>query len=205
MPPDVSRQTLGPAELARSSSYLSPRDGARFAASRAWLRVVLSRYLGAEPGLLHFATSSGGRPALAGEHAGLVQFSLSRSADRALVAVSRSPLGADIELVGPRVGLADLIACRFGEAEARCIAGGCGGSPLRGFYRHWTVKEAYLKATGRGLPGLRGTELICGARPAILASGRRVSWTLSVLDVAPDCAAAVVGCGPVTWCRTASQ
>ncbi len=203
-PPDVFRDALSPAELARSSSYLSPLDGARFAASRSWLRVVLSRYLGAEPAGLHFATSSDGQPALAGEHAGLIHFSLSRSADRALVAVSRSPLGADIELVSPRVGLAELIACRFGQAEACCIARGCGGSPLGGFYRHWTAKEAFLKATGRGLAGLRGTELTCGPRPVIRASGQRVSWTVSVLDVAPDCAAAVVGSGSVTRCRNAS-
>lgn len=201
-PADVSTKVLGPAEVARSSSYLSPQDGARFAASRAWLRVVLSRYVGAEPARLHFAASSGGQPVLAGEHAGLLHFSLSRSADRALVAVSRSPLGADIELVSARVGLADLIACRFGPAEAHCIAGGCGGSPLRGFYRHWTAKEAFLKATGRGLAGLRETELTCAARPAIQVGGHRVNWTLSVLDVAPDYAAAVVGYGPVTMCRT---
>jgi 4'-phosphopantetheinyl transferase len=202
---DASGKVLGPAELARSSSYLSPQDGARFAASRAWLRVVLSRYVGAEPARLDFAASPSGQPALAGEHAGLLHFSLSRSADRALVAVSRSPLGADIELVSARAGLADLIACRFGVAEAHCIAGGCGGSPLLGFYRHWTAKEAFLKATGRGLAGLRETELTCGARPAIQVGGHHVNWSLSVFDLAPDYAAAVVGNGPVTWYRTASQ
>jgi 4'-phosphopantetheinyl transferase len=204
-PPDLSRETLGPVELARSTSYLSPLDGARFVASRAWLRVILSRYVGAEPARLRLSTSLDGKPALTGEHAGLIHFSLSRSADRALVAVSHSPLGADIELVSPRVGLADLIACWFGAAEARCIERGCGGSPLGGFYRHWTAKEAFLKATGRGLVGLRGTELGCGARPAIRASGHPVSWTVSVLDMAPDCAAAVVGSGSVTRCRIASQ
>jgi 4'-phosphopantetheinyl transferase len=204
-PADVSSNVLCPAELARSNSYLSPRDGARFAASRAWLRVVLSRYVGAEPARLHFAARSGGQPALVGDHAGVLHFSLSRSADRALVAVSRSPLGADIELVSARVGLADLIACRFGAAEAHCIAGGCGGSPLHGFYRHWTAKEAFLKATGRGLAGLRETELTCGARPAIKVGGHHVNSTLSVLDVMPAYSAAVVGYGPVTWCRTTSQ
>jgi 4'-phosphopantetheinyl transferase len=205
MPPDVARQALCPAELAQASSYLLPQDGARFAASRAWLRVILSRYLGADPAHLRFATSLSGRPALAAEHAGLIHFSLSRSADRALLAVSLAAIGADIELVSARAGLPDLIASRFGPAEARCIAGGCGGSLLRSFYRHWTAKEAYLKATGHGLAGLRTTELTCGANPAVHVGGRPATRTLSLLETASDCVAAIVGDGPVTSCRTTSQ
>ena len=158
---------LAPAERDRAASYARPRDGARFAASRAWLRLILSRYVDASPAELRFAAGADGRPGLAGDQAGQLQFSLSRSADVALVAVSRAPVGADIERVSGRAGLADLVAGGFGPDEAACIAAGCGGSPLRGFYRHWTAKEAYLKATGRGLTRLRGTELVCGARPAI--------------------------------------
>jgi 4'-phosphopantetheinyl transferase len=190
---------LDPAELDRATSYLRQRDGARFAASRAWLRMIVGRYLDADPGGLRFVTGAAGRPALAGDHAGPLHFSLSRSAKRALVAVSNSPVGADIEVVSARAGLADLVAGRFGPAEARCIAGGCGGSPLRGFYRHWTAKEAYLKATGAGLAGLRATELICGARPAVRVGGEPATgWTISLVKTAPDCNAAIVGGGPVS-------
>ena len=118
VPGGAACQLLDQAECARVVSYLRPRDAARFAASRAWLRLILSRYLDAEPGRLRFATGRDGHPALAGDHAGLLQFSLSRSASRALVAVSDSPVGADIELVRPRAGLADLVTGRFGPAEA---------------------------------------------------------------------------------------
>jgi 4'-phosphopantetheinyl transferase len=199
-----AHELLSSAERERASSYIRQRDGARFAASRARLRLILSRYLDAEAAELRFATGSARRPALAADHAGRIEFSLSRSAGRALVAVSRSPVGADIELVSARVGLADLIAGTFGAAEAVCIAGGCGGPPLSGFYRHWTAKEAYLKATGRGLSGLRGTALACDARPGIRFRGRPAAgWTLSLVEPMPDWAAAVVGGGPVTSCRPA--
>ncbi|HSR86710.1 MAG TPA: 4'-phosphopantetheinyl transferase superfamily protein [Streptosporangiaceae bacterium] len=204
-PPDDWRRALGPEELARAGSYISVRDGARFGAGRAWLRVILGRYLRAEPADLQFQMAPRGRLTLIGEHAGSVHFSLSRSAERGLVTVSYSSVGADIELVTPRAELADLIAARFGAAEARCIAGGCGSAPLRGFYRHWTAKEAYLKATGRGLAGLPTTELVCGAHPAIRVGGHLANWTLSLLDPAPGCVAAVVGSGPVARCRTGSQ
>jgi 4'-phosphopantetheinyl transferase len=204
-PPDGFDTALALAERERADSYISASDGARFAAGRAWLRVILGRYLSAEQARLVFGTSSRGRPALTGEHAGLIHFSLSRSGDRGLVAVSGSPVGADIELVRARAGLADLAAARFGAAETRCIAAGCGGSWQHSFYRHWTAKEAFLKLTGRGLAGLRTTELACGARPAILVGGQSASLTLSLLDAGQDCAAAIVGRGPATACVVRSQ
>lgn len=193
---------LARAERDRAITYLRPRDGARFAASHAWLRLLLGRYLDAEPADLRFTTGPDRRPSLAGDHAGSLHFSLSRSAGLALIAVSRSPVGADLELVSARAGLADLVGARFGAAEAACIAGGCGGSPLHGFYRHWTAKEAYLKATGRGLAGLRETELVCGARPLIRRDGRLATdWTLSLPDLAASWAVAIVGTGRVTRYR----
>lgn len=204
-PPYPAAMTLGLADVARAAGYLSRRDGARFAAGRAWLRVVLGRYLGADPSRLEFETSSDGWPNLAGEDAATCHFSLSRSAGRGLVAVSCSPVGADIELLRARAELADLVTSRFGAAEARCIAQGCGGSLMRGFYRHWTAKEAYLKATGRGLAGLRTTELACGARPIMKVGGHTAISTVSLLDAGRDWAAAIVGVGPVTSCRVAAQ
>jgi 4'-phosphopantetheinyl transferase len=197
---------LDPGELARAVGYARPRDGARFAASRARLRLVLGRYLDADPASLRYATGPDGRPALTGEHAGRLQFSLSRSGGRVLIAVSVTPVGADIEIVRPRAGLADLIASRFSAAEADCIAAGCGGSPARGFYRHWTAKEAYLKATGRGLAGLRAAELNCAEPHIICVDGKPADgWTLSLPEATPDCAMAFVGSGPVTRCRAVGQ
>jgi len=203
-PPEGAAMTLGAADVARARDYVSRADGARFAAGRAWLRVILGRYLDADPSRLEFGTSLAGRPGLAGKDAGTIHFSLSRSADRGLIAVSCSPVGADIELVRARTGLADLITSRFGAAEARCIAQGCGGSPLRGFYRHWTAKEAYLKATGRGLAGLRRTELSCGAPPVMNVGGYAAASTVSLLDAGRDCAATIFG-GPVTRFQAAPQ
>jgi 4'-phosphopantetheinyl transferase len=197
---------LDRAELDRAARYARPRDGARFAVSRAWLRLVLGRYLDAEPASLRFTVGQDGRPALVGDHEGRLHFSLSRSGNRALIAVSLTAVGADIEIVRPRTGLADLIASRFTAAEADCIKAGCAGSPERGFYRHWTAKEAYLKATGRGLAGLRATELSCGPPDSIRVDGSPADgWILSLPEAAPDCAAAFVGSGPVTQCRAASQ
>ncbi len=195
-----SCRLLDPAERERAGSYARRQDGARFAASRAGLRLILGSYLDADPASLRLRPGPGGRPVLAGDD-GQLQFSLSRSTDLALVAVSHGPVGADLEHVTPRHGLADLIATRFAADEAWCIESGCGGSPLRGFYRHWTAKEAYLKASGRGLAGLRDTGLDCGRGPVIRFRGRpAVGWRLWLTDVPPAHAAAIVASQPVTRC-----
>jgi 4'-phosphopantetheinyl transferase len=116
-----------------------------------------------------------------------------------MIALSRAPVGADIERVEARAGLADLVAGRFSVAEAACLAGGCGGTPTHGFYRHWTVKEAYLKATGHGLSGLRDTELVCAAKPTVRFAGwAAADWQVTLFAPAADYVAAIVGRGPVT-------
>jgi 4'-phosphopantetheinyl transferase len=194
---------LDDAERDRAGSYLRPRDGARFAASRAALRLVLAGYLGRAPVSLRFLVDLRGRPRLADRE---LQFSLARSAGLALIAVSLGPVGADLERVESRPGLADLAAARFSTGEAECIAAGCGGSPMQGFYRHWTAKEAYLKAVGHGLAGLRQAELACGPRPAIRLGGRPAAgWALSVIDAPAGYAAAIAASQPVTqWWRLAA-
>ncbi len=191
--PAASAAGLDATEQARAASYVRPQDGARFSASRAVLRLILARYLGCAPGRLEFLVGPSGQPWLAGHE---IRFSLARSGGLALVAVSSGPVGADLERLEPRRGLADVAAARFTAPEAACIAAGCAArtSPTRSFYRHWTAKEAYLKAIGIGLAGLREAELVCGPRPAIWLAGRPVAgWPVEIADVAPGYLAAITG------------
>jgi 4'-phosphopantetheinyl transferase len=192
----AGRMVLDPDERDRSASYLRPQDGARYAVSHAATRVIVSAYLGCDPGRLRFVVSARGQPRVAGHS---LQVSLSRSGGVALLALSPDPVGADLECIRPRAGLADLIAARFAAAEAACYASGCAGSPTRSFYRHWVAKEAYLKATGRGLAALRDTELSCGPAPVIRFMGTpEPGWTISVAEPTPGYLAAVVAARPVT-------
>lgn len=199
-PGAAAAATLDSAERARAASYLRPQDGLRFAASRAALRLVLAGYLDAAPADLQYRIGPRGRPHVAGDE---VWFSLARSDGVALIAVSRMPVGADVERVQPRPGLTDLAAARFTPREAAGIAAGCCGPALQSFYRHWTVKEAYLKAVGLGVPGLRDVELACSARPTLYLARRPVDgWSLSAVNAPAGYVAAIVGRMPVTsWQR----
>jgi 4'-phosphopantetheinyl transferase len=196
----AGRMVLAAGERDRAVSYLRPLDGARFAASRAAVRVILAGYLGCEPERLWLGPGSRCHPSLGGHG---LQFSLSRSGGSALLAVAPDAVGADLELVQPRAGLPDLVAARFGAVEAACLAEGCAGSPTRGFYRHWVAKEAYLKVTGRGLAHLRDTELACDPAPIIRFRGTpEPGWKVAITETSPGCVAAIVAARPVTtWWR----
>jgi len=163
--------------------------------------MVLGTYLSVSPAGLRFGTGPSGRPVLVAPGPAGLEFSLARTAGLALIAVSLRPVGADIEEIRPRPGLADIAAARFGPAEAACIAAGCAGTALASFYRHWTVKEAYLKAVGMGLAGLAHAEVDCRPRPEIRFSGRPADGLrLSLPDVPAGMAAAIVSSDPVAGC-----
>lgn len=200
--PGAAAGALDAAERHRAEGYLRPLDGARFAASRMATRVILSGYAGYAPERLRFCTDERGRPRLAGHR---LCFSLTRSGGVAVIVVAPEPVGADVELMRARAGLTDLATAWFGAAEAGCIAAGCAGSPVRGFYWHWTVKEAYLKAVGCGLAELRNAEFVCGPEPFIRFRGAAESgWALSVTDLAGGYVAAIAASRPVTsWRRLA--
>ena len=218
IPTDAACHLLDSGELARATGYRRQACRARFAASRAGLRRLVAGYLDADPAALCFVPGRAGKPAVAvpdpaGQYAAgsgrdlvpAFEFSLSRTGDLALIAVSTAAIGADIERIAPRPGLADLVAARFPPREADCIAAGCGlpagpeDRALRSFYRHWTAREAYLKATGSGLAGLRRLEVSCRPRPIVRAVGTLAGdWQLSFLAVAPAHVAAVVARDPVT-------
>jgi 4'-phosphopantetheinyl transferase len=140
---------LSPAERERASRFHFERDRRRFTAARGRLRQLLGRYIGTSPGAVAIETGASGKPFTRREPP--LEFNVAHSDNRAVFAFARGPVGIDVERVRP---LPDLLAtaARFfapGEYEAvRHLA----GAPLEDmFFMCWTLKEAYLKATGDGL------------------------------------------------------
>ena len=80
---------------------------------------------------------------------GGLRFSLSHSADRALVATTRNrAIGCDLEaLRDVRLGQ-DLARRIFAPEEFEVLARLEGEAWQRAFFRCWTLKEAWLKARG---------------------------------------------------------
>ena len=171
------RNALDEEELARAARYRNPRDGARFAAGRGYLRRVLGSYLGVDPAAVDFAYGPFGKPELAGEHS--LAFNLAHSEGLALLAVTRgAAVGADIEFARPGFGGIDIAERFFAAGEVRELTALPEAEQEAGFLRCWTRKEAYVKAHGAGL----SMELDSFEVP-LSAAVRRLRWTRAADDV----------------------
>jgi 4'-phosphopantetheinyl transferase len=181
-------------ELLRAGRMRSDEGRRRAVVSRAALRKLLARELGSAPEAVAFTVGPHGKPRLDGGDSA-VRFNLSHSADLALIAIARgAEVGVDVEQIRPRRDLGGVARRVFTEAEREAVA--VGGDAA--FYRHWVAKEAFVKATGRGITSLRSFEVLLeapgGARFNHVASDVEEAgrWTLAPLDAGPEFAAAAV-------------
>src|SRR6185369_10808434 len=142
---------LSKSEQERASRFRFDRDAIRFVASRAMLRLILSRYLDIDPSDLEFSYGPNGKPALQVQGNDL-RFSLSHSDGLLLCAVSRDvDLGLDIEKIRQPID-ADPIAKRtFSPSVSARIQSLSGLAKVEAFYSSWVLHEAFVKAIGVGL------------------------------------------------------
>ncbi len=188
-------------ELLRAGRMRTDGGSRRLVVTRAAVRALLGGYLGTPPEQLAFSASAHGKPHL--EPASPLRFNLSHSGGLALIAVARATeVGVDLEEVKPRRDLPGLARRMFAEAERETIDRAEDGE--RAFYRHWVAKEAFVKATGRGVASLRSFEVLLeapGGARLVHVSGdieEAARWTLVPFDPAPGFAAAVAVKGPAT-------
>jgi len=143
------RGILSAAERERASRYTFEKDEARFVSCRASLRLLLGRYTGAPPDRIAFRYEPGGKPALAG--IGGWQFNVSHSRDLAAIAVSRyDSLGVDLELIDPDFPRNETAPDVLGADELRDLDALPSAAQPAYFFQLWTLKEALLKAVGKG-------------------------------------------------------
>ncbi|MBC8026978.1 MAG: 4'-phosphopantetheinyl transferase superfamily protein [Steroidobacteraceae bacterium] len=147
------RPLLQPAELERVDKAYSEEVRLRFLAARAMQRTVLARYAGVDPTALRFVTGEHGKPALAAEFEPLgLHFNVTHTEGLVGIAVSRHrDVGFDAENLLERTTALKLARRYFTAEEARNLeALPLTEQPAR-FYSLWTLKEAWMKATGRGI------------------------------------------------------
>lgn len=145
-----ARRILSEEERAKADRYRFERDQRRCVLRRAALRNILANYLDTRPDQIEFSYGPRGKPELGGHFANAgYQFNLSFSGELALCAVARWPLGIDLEKER-LVENAALVAKHFFTAEEIALQNAA-ADPNRVFLRHWTRKEALIKATGSGL------------------------------------------------------
>lgn len=201
------RALLSPQEIQRADRYRLPHLGEWFAVCRGTLRSILGRLSDTSPEAVEFRYNRHGKPihqpAPGGE---AIQFSVSHSADLALIAVSPRPaLGVDLERVERSIDF-DRLAERFFApdevADLRRLA-----DDLRrdAFFRCWTRKEAYIKALGTGLASPLGAfrvSVLPDQPPALLSVNGDAdvcrAWRMFDLTPGPEFRASLLVSGVET-------
>ena len=140
-------------ESTRAARFHFAVDRQRYVATRALLRMILARYLEMDPKDVSFSYSKEEKPTLTSPHNGIeVTFNVSHSGGIALLAFARRrEIGVDVEQVREDFDV-DAIARRFFSThELEQLAAVPNEKKFEAFFRCWTRKEAYIKATGDGL------------------------------------------------------
>lgn len=196
---DRLKTLLSPEEVARADRYKVPQPRRHFIVCRATLRQLLASSLNCTPQDVEFDYGPHGKPALP-KSTSQIEFSVSHSADQALIAIALNrPIGVDIEQIDPAVRILKLAARFFSHREATELTNLPEGDQLAGFYRGWTSKESYLKATGSGLsfPLNKFSVSLNPHQPARLIEvvdlpAELDRWQITALDPLPNFAAAVL-------------
>ena len=142
---------LNESERARAARFVFPRNRVEYVAAHVLARRALAAATGYPAAEFHFEAGVHGKPvARIGDTAAGTHFNLSHSRGMVAVAVAPFEHGLDVEPLDRSVNLS--IAGRYFCPEEIAWLGGLPQERQgEGFLRLWTLKEAFIKATGLGL------------------------------------------------------
>jgi 4'-phosphopantetheinyl transferase len=150
---DGLAETLSPSEWRRADAYHYDADRFRFIAGRATLRTILARYLKEDPADIEFEYETRGKPKLAGRFgSGDLQFNMAHCEDIAVLALARGRcVGIDVERERDLDDFEQLVKTICSSRQVDDFKTLRSDDQTGAFYRLWTRKEAWLKATGNGI------------------------------------------------------
>ncbi len=173
-------------ERERAARFRQPQDRANFITARACLRQLLARYLKCSAVELVFQNNAHGKPELSGNLAGKIYFNVSHSGDHCLLSFTeKGAVGVDIEHWREHVEYDEIAKRFFTDEEFSWIM----SVPEKAqqserFYACWTLKEAYLKATGTGLSGsLKSLSVLPALRNPQQVFPTPAGWNLLTLPL----------------------
>lgn len=187
------RNVLSPGERDRAARFHFEEHRTRYIAGHGRLRHLLGRYLSRPAAAIEFEPGKNGKPRLAGEIvASGLEFNLSHSNEMALIAIAAQPVGIDLEHVRPLSDANELVQRFFSKGEAAAYSVMPEDQKPLGFFRLWTRKEAWLKATGEGITNLLDeveVSFLPGEPPRLLRLPERwsgdIDWSLAHFDPEP--------------------
>lgn len=145
---------LSPDEIAKSKKFYSPLQCDRAIINRYYLRHILGKhYLNISPEKIEFSYSEKGKPQLKPQKTKL-HFNLSHKNQYTVYGFCQQNLGIDLEIYNEKIDVLGISKRFFHEKEYHDLKTIDNlQERIEYFIKLWTAKEAYLKATGKGLSG----------------------------------------------------
>jgi 4'-phosphopantetheinyl transferase len=189
-------------EISRAQKYVFEKDRHEFVFSRSSLKQILASYLSVSPKEVQLTQGSFGKPMLSPNQN--VFFNVSHSHGRLLIAVANHPgVGIDVERISSENvdQLAPSVLSHEELIQLRSIGS---ENKVRGFFKAWTQKEAFIKAIGLGLQ-FPVQELSVDLNPEVEAkilktrrAQERETFSIRQLNWFQDHAASLVAAFPVS-------
>ena len=147
---------LEPHELEQYRRYHFDHNRQEYLVTRALVRTVLSTYVPRAPEDWRFVRTEHGRPLIAGAGSDpqtrWLTFNLSNTTGLVACAVARDrEVGVDVEWLDRRGQALDIADRFFSAPELAELRARPPERQLDRFFDYWTLKEAYIKALGKGL------------------------------------------------------
>lgn len=149
--------TLHPLERQRMQHFKFANDRWLYGAARTFLRQTLSLHAPLPPSAWQFNTNPYGKPFITNPGYEWLQFNLSHTPGLVACAVSEGQvIGVDVERLHPLDDLEALCSSVFAPLETQAVLAACTQHEReQRFFTYWTLKEAYIKARGLGIPALQ--------------------------------------------------
>lgn len=141
---------LSAAEQDRAKRFHYPQHAQQFVISHGLLRDILATSLNCHPRDIAYQTYEHGKPYLEGDP---LHFNISHTGSIIMIALAKTAcLGVDVEMVGRGKDILAIAGRYFSDAEYEQILDQqTAALQQQMFTRLWTLKEAVVKFSGRGL------------------------------------------------------
>src|ERR1017187_5434061 len=144
---------LNPEEQAKYQTFIHLGKKTEYLTTRILVRKTLSQYIDYQPGQLQFSENSNGRPEISHPKIDMpLRFNISHTFGLVVVAVALDcELGVDVEFIKRTDDLTSLAEHNFSDPEVMALKKLGEEAQVGRFFEIWTLKEAYIKARGKGL------------------------------------------------------
>jgi 4'-phosphopantetheinyl transferase len=169
------RAGLTAEETARADRFANRKDQELYIAAHFLLRQVLAAHGRRAPADWRFGVGDHGKPYLI-DNGDDLRFNLTHTTGLVAVAVAQGvELGIDAEWLDRRSPNLNIADHRFSPYEIAWLRALAVDAQQAGFLRLWTAKEAFLKATGKGLTQALSTFSVTFDPPTIRSTAETAS------------------------------